>query len=111
MSKSETYPYPPATTTATYHTHHDWTTTEPLSTSVINAIAKSMDADPTEIEPVYDQFDPEALNGLFDPRRDGMPHSGGHVGFTFHGYHVFVQSDGHISVHPPSDICDASEGT
>jgi hypothetical protein len=111
MSKSETYPYPPATTTATYHTHHDWTTTEPLSTTVVNAIAEVMDADPTEIGPLYEQFDPDALDGLFSPRRGELCGSGGHVGFTFDGHHVFIQSDGHISVHPPGDVDDASDGT
>ncbi|GKZ16120.1 HalOD1 output domain-containing protein [Haladaptatus sp. T7] len=126
MSNSGKHTHPAETAPETYHTCHDWTDSKQLSTTVMTAIAEAMDADPTEIGPLYDRFDPDALDGLFSPRSDGAPRTGGRVGFTFEGYHVFIRSDGHISVRPlpdvgdvidapdvidASDAPDASEGT
>ncbi|MCO8245558.1 MULTISPECIES: HalOD1 output domain-containing protein [unclassified Haladaptatus] len=104
MSKSENHSCPTETITATYHTRHDWQDAEPLSTTVTTALAEAMDADPTEIGPLYDQFDPDALDGLFHPRPDGVARTGGHVSFTIDGYRVFVRSDGFVSVHPIDGI-------
>ncbi len=100
MSKSEKHSSPTKTISATYHTRHDWTDAEPLSTTVTRALAEAMDADPTEIGPLYEQFDPDALDRLFHPQQDGTVRTGGHVGFTIEGYRVFVRSDGFVSVHP-----------
>ncbi len=98
MSKSENN-----ATAATYHTTHDWADAEPLSTTLMTAIADAMDEDPREIGPLYEQFDPDALDGLFSSRPDERPPRGSHIGFTFEGYHVFVQSDGLIAIHPPDE--------
>lgn len=106
MPNSGQHMHPAETAPATYRTHHDWADSKQLSTTVMTAIAEAMDADPTEIGPLYDQFDPDALDGLFSPRSDGVPRTGGRVGFTFEGYHVFIRSDGHISVHPLPDAPD-----
>ncbi|WP_458207572.1 HalOD1 output domain-containing protein [Haladaptatus sp. NG-SE-30] len=103
MSKSEPETWRTGTNRSTYHTQHDWTTTEPLSTTVMTAVADAMGEDPAEIGPLYERFDPDALDGLFSPRPDGAPRTGGHVAFTFEGYHVFIQSDGHIAIHPPAE--------
>ncbi|WP_144240112.1 HalOD1 output domain-containing protein [Haladaptatus cibarius] len=101
MSKSNTSQ--PGAPPATYHTTHDWTDAESLSTTVMTAIAEAMDEDPTEIGPLYDQFDPDALDGLFAPRRGGKIRTDSHVGFTFEEYYIFIQSDGLIAVHPPEE--------
>lgn len=111
MSKSEKYTHPPEAARATYHAYHDWTDTEPLSTTVMTSIAKVMGADPTEIGPLYERFDPDALDRLFSPQQDGRTRSGGHIGFTFDGFHVCIQSDGHISIHPPSNTTGDVERT
>lgn len=101
MSKSNTSRS--AATAATYHTTHDWTNTESLSTTVMTAVAEAMGEDPREIGPLYDQFDPDALDGLFSPRPGDSPRTESHVGFTFEGYHILVQSDGLIAIHPPDE--------
>ncbi|WP_266080534.1 HalOD1 output domain-containing protein [Haladaptatus caseinilyticus] len=101
MSKSNTTQS--RATPAAYHTTHDWTDTEPLSTTVMTAVAEAMNKDPREIGPLYDQFDPDALDGLFSSRPGGHPPTGSHIGFTFEGYHIYVQSNGLIAIHPPDE--------
>ncbi|GAA0235170.1 HalOD1 output domain-containing protein [Haladaptatus pallidirubidus] len=101
MSKSNTSQAEAPPTT--YHTTHDWTDAESLSTTVMTAVAEAMDKDPTEIGPLYDQFDPDALDGLFSPHRGEKIRTDGHLGFTFEEHYIFVQSDGLIAVHPPEE--------
>lgn len=85
----------------TYHAQHDWDGNEPLSTTVMTAVAEARNEDPREMDPLCERFDPDALDGLFNPTGSGEPLAGGHFSFTYKGYHVFVQSDGHVAVHPP----------
>jgi len=87
----------------TYHTQHDWEGSEPLSTTVMTAVAEAIDEDPTGVDPLDERFEPDARDVLFRPRSDGAPPSGGHVSFTFKEHRVFIQSDGHIAVHPPAE--------
>lgn len=103
MSQTEDNAWSTGPWPGTYHTQHDWEGSEPLSTTVMTAVAKAMDEDPTEMDPLYGRFDPDALDGLFQPAHDGAPLSGGHVSFAFKGYQVFIQSDGHIAIHPPAE--------
>ena len=109
MSKSGKHACPTKTISPAYHTQHDWKDSEPLSATVTRALAEAMDADPTEIGPLYDQFDPDALDGLFHPRRNGSDRTGGHIAFTFDEYRVFVRSDGFVSVHPLGEIDDETD--
>ncbi|RBI62119.1 HalOD1 output domain-containing protein [halophilic archaeon] len=103
MSKTDKNAWSAGPRSGTYHTQHDWDESEPLSTTVMTAVAEAMDEDPTEMDPLYDRFDPDALDCLFRPMADGVPPAGGHVSFTFKGYRVFIQSDGHIAIHPPEN--------
>ena len=41
------------------------TDTESVSDAVVWAVAQLSETDPTEVEPLYDHIDPDALNGLF----------------------------------------------
>lgn len=103
MSKSNNSTWKAEPNPDTYHVQHNWNDSEPLSTTVMTAVAEAMDADPTEIDPLYERFDPDSLDGLFRPRPSGVPRPGGHVAFTFHGHHVFIGSDGHVAIHPPDE--------
>ena len=75
----------------------DWTDVAP-STAVIEAIAKESGRDPTELEPLYESIDPEALDQLI--RSNGAnPHD--HtltVSFSFCGYAVVIQSGGLVKL-------------
>ena len=103
MSQTEDNAWSSEPWPGTYHAQHDWECSEPLSTTVMKAVAEAIDEDPTEMDPLYERFDPDALDGLFRPRSNGTPPSGGHVSFTFKEHRVFIQSDGHIAIHPPAE--------
>lgn len=87
-----------STPTETYSATYDWESDIPLSTEVLTLVSRAADVDPLEIEPLNDCVDPDALNKLFEPRRDGTLRSGGMLTFRIHGYEVTVHADGEIVV-------------
>lgn len=68
--------------------------TDSISLRVIDALADATNTDASELEPLYDVVDPEALDQLF--RSD----SGGdvRVEFEYHGMLVDVRGDGTVTV-------------
>lgn len=64
----------------------------PTSTTVIEAISAVSDGDATDLPPLYDSVDPNALNALFD---SGEAHSDQpiSVSFTYLGYKVCVDRE------------------
>lgn len=85
----------------------DWSSTLP-STAVVETVAAAVGCDPTDLEPLYDYVDPDALdtliiNALDTLARDGdpTPPSGGTtIGFGFADYDVTVYTDGEVAVRP-----------
>ena len=75
----------------------DWTEITP-STAVIELIAEESGQDPTELDPLYESVDPEALDRLISS--DGMnPHD--HtlaVSFSYNEYTVVIQSKGLVEL-------------
>lgn len=65
-----------------------------LVQSVVEAISRAEDTDPTDLDPVYEVIDPDALNELFDGKRGNA----GKVEFRYHGYDVTVRSDGRVTL-------------
>lgn len=78
--------------------HHDWTSGEPLSTAIVDAIATLSDGDPTHVPLLYDRLDPDALDALFRPRERGATRSDGHLWFRLGEYGVSVFGDGRVVV-------------
>lgn len=77
-------------------------TREPLSVTIVTAVAEQEGVDPTEIRPpeyesLYDVCNPEALERLF-PYDESGEATNGEVTFTFCGYEVCVSSAGTVSV-------------
>lgn len=64
----------------------------PPSERVIDAVAETTERDPTELPPLYDTLDPDALDALLRTGFDGT------VSFTFAGCSVTVGDDGEIRV-------------
>ncbi|WP_324760581.1 HalOD1 output domain-containing protein [Haloarcula sp. GH36] len=60
------------------------------SEAVVQAVAEAAGTDPTELPPLYDQVDPDALEKLFRNPSNGV------VAFDYHGYTVVVRSDGTV---------------
>lgn len=75
-----------------------------LSTLVVHALADVEGIDPAEIEPLNDVVDPDAMDDIFRPNRDGTPREGGQLSFAISGHRVVVHSVGRIEVVPPGDL-------
>lgn len=77
---------------------------EPLSVTIVTAVAEQEGIDPTEIrppeyEPLYAVCNPEALDAMFPYDETS---TNGSVTFTFCGYDVRVSSNGTVTVEEPS---------
>jgi len=74
----------------------DESSDEPLSQTVICAVAAANDVDPLDLDDrLYDCIDPDALDKLFEPTASGL---GGSVQFTMSGCHVTAYDDGTVAV-------------
>lgn len=72
--------------------------------AIIDAVAEAAGVDPTELPPLYDSIDPDAINDLFQPY-DGNTGTETFLRFTIDSWNVFVRADGKIRV------CDATRPT
>lgn len=84
-----------------YRAHHDWTETTP-SRAVIDALATVLECDPTDVGPLYDALDPDALDELLSRDAD----TGIVVAFTVEGFRVRVGGDGELVVRPDGGGAD-----
>lgn len=63
---------------------------EDVGFAVIEAVSAATDKIPTEIGPLNETIDPDALNELFGPTPDGRRREGGRVRFPFEGFSVVI---------------------
>lgn len=70
----------------------EWADSDAASTAVIEAVSSAAHEDATEMPPLYETLDPDALDTLFtSPNEDGTPRS---VEFSYNGYRVAVDASG-----------------
>ncbi|MFC7155366.1 HalOD1 output domain-containing protein [Halomarina halobia] len=94
-ARDETVEYDPGT--GWYRTVHDWDSDDSVSTSVVLALAAVTGRELTEIVPLSDHLDFDALNQLFEPSDGGGgPRTDGHVAFVYDGHCVVVHADGRL---------------
>lgn len=74
-----------------------------VSTAVVEAIAAEADRDPTELPPLFDTIDPDALDAIFSTQPDGTPRRDGEVVFPYAGYRVCVSADRTVEVRSDPD--------
>jgi hypothetical protein len=87
----------------TLHRYHEPDSVAKLSTTVAHALANVMGEDVTQTEfTLFECIDPDALDAIFSPLRDGRERCSGHVAFNVRGYQVTVYSSGHIVITPPA---------
>lgn len=63
-----------------------------VSTSVVQQVAERAGVDATELPPLYDSIDPDALDAIFASTTSSTSRSG-RIEFTYAGYRVTVSSD------------------
>ncbi|MFB6309722.1 MAG: HalOD1 output domain-containing protein [Salinirussus sp.] len=63
---------------------------ESLTESVVKAVARREGVEESELPPLYDAIDTEALDRLFRA-------SGGSVTFEYNGYRISVDHDGEVT--------------
>lgn len=72
--------------------------TEPLQSEgslpirIVQTVASEAEVSPTELEPLYETIDPDALSRFFESGTEGR------VAFAYEGYRVSVSGDGSIDV-------------
>lgn len=66
---------------------------EDASYAVIEAIATVTDRSPTDIGPLSEAIDPEALDEVFASTFDDRPRAGGTICFPFEGLLVLVDAE------------------
>lgn len=69
--------------------------------TIIEALATAMRVDATDLPPLYDIVDPDAIDSLF-PKHNGVANAEAMLSFNYDNWNVFVNADGRIRV------CDAN---
>ena len=76
----------------------------PPSVAVVEAVAAAEGVSPAELDPIYDDVDPEAIDQLLGgPSDDG---TSAVLRFSIDGWRVFVRDDGAIQVCDPDSPTD-----
>lgn len=87
--------------TGAFDTTHDWDGDVSLTYSIVNAVAAVKDVAWTELPPLHDAVDPEALERLLVSMEGSSAQDGaGRVEFPFDGCYVVVTSNGAVTVRP-----------
>lgn len=69
--------------------------------AIVEALATVEECDPDELDPLYRQFDPDALDRLF-ASRENADETAMVLGFSVDGWNIFVHGDGRIRVCDPA---------
>lgn len=77
---------------------------ETTAEAVVRAVATGTRSDPTELPPLYDAVEPDALNRLFSPAESDARRTTGAAAFSYAGQRVRVESDGTVAL-----VRDASD--
>ncbi|WP_311173519.1 HalOD1 output domain-containing protein [Halobellus ordinarius] len=73
-----------------------------VSTDIVLAVAELSGSDPTELRPLNDVIDADALDSLFSRKHPGSEND--RVSFNYQGYRVTVYRDGEIMLQPRGGI-------
>ncbi|WP_143052220.1 HalOD1 output domain-containing protein [Halobacterium jilantaiense] len=91
-------------TTGTYLVVHDWQADEPLSTTLVTTVAAILEADISELPPLFDRVDSDALDQIFGPvESTGLDRESGCVTFPYSGCLLTVHGDGEIWIQTQPD--------
>lgn len=80
--------------TNTYRTSLNESGFDSVSNAVVAGLATIQDVNPSEVEPLYEAVDPDALDDLFPA--DPQDQASRSVTFTLDGYEVTVSAEGDL---------------
>lgn len=93
--------YNPAT--ETYRTVCSWGN-ESFTTTVVEAVEAIQDNEVTELPPLFERVDPDALEQLFQSTADSEhQRTAGRLTFPYAGFLVTIHADGEITFNPLPD--------
>ena len=86
----------------TYVTTLEWTRHDP-SVAVVELLARILEVDPDDLEPLASSIDPVALDALLGGHRRRSRSGECSVSFAYVGHWVTVSSDGRVEITPGDD--------
>lgn len=89
--------------TDTYRVRHDWQGDDPVSATVIRAVAIVTNTPPTDFDPLFESIDSDRLDRLFSGPSGDPPRDTGSVSFPFNDCTVQVNATGVIEITPAED--------
>lgn len=96
--------------TGTYRTSYDWERKESLSTTLLVSVEAITDLSPTDLPPLYEYVDPDALHSLFEPRAETAHNrDAGSITFPYAGFFVTVHADGVITLRGSERIAENNQ--
>ena len=76
--------------------------TEKPSLAIVERVAEREGVSSVELNPpLFDVIDPDALDAFFESSNAGTSPTGAHVSFSYCGYDVRVEDDGHVTITEP----------
>lgn len=91
--------------TETYRLAHDWRDDRSLTSTVIDAVSAVTNTPSTEIDPLYESVNPDALNAVYEPTHAGeLRREGGCISFRVDDCDVTVYWDGIVEIRPPDGV-------
>ena len=78
--------------------HTAWDRNTSVSNRVIQEVAKTLNEDPLELDPLFETIDPDALDSLFQNSKPAHPND--RATFMMEGCQVTVFGTGRIDVTP-----------
>lgn len=90
------HPRPECDDAVSYHTHFDASNPNEPATAIVRALSTVTETPPTELDPLYETVDTDALNRLF-----GRPDTSLSLEFDVDDWTVVVTDEGRLSVERP----------
>lgn len=69
------------------------------SAAIVDALLEITGKSRGDLPPLYQYFDPEALNNLFDSVQDGQTDQHGKIELRYADYRIHVHTEGFISIY------------
>lgn len=76
---------------------------ESVSTAVRRVVSAVKGCKPSELEPIAQSVDPDALDDLFETQEDGPSRTGGRVSFVYSDCHISIDNGEYLTIEPLDD--------